>query len=50
VFGASISFLGPGQFASYLESMQDRDGFLTNVLFTQHSHADANLLGVDAGG
>jgi FkbM family methyltransferase len=44
VFGPTISFLGPGQFAGYLESMQDRDGFLTNVLLTKDSHADAGLL------
>jgi len=48
VFGTAISFLGPGQFLSYLASMQDRDGFLVNVLFTQHSQADSNLLNVDA--
>jgi FkbM family methyltransferase len=49
VFGTPISFLGPGQFASYLESMQNRDGFLVNLLFTQHDRADSNLLYVDAG-
>ena len=47
VFGSRISFLGPGQFTSYLESMQDRDGFLTNILFTQDSEADAARMGVD---
>jgi len=50
VFGPSISFLGPGQWAGYLESMQDRDGFLTNLLLTQDSLANSALLGFDASG
>jgi FkbM family methyltransferase len=49
VFGTPISFLGPGQFASYLESVQDRDGFLTNILFTQDSEADPARMGLDGG-
>jgi FkbM family methyltransferase len=49
VFGTPISFLGPGQFAGYLESRQDRDGFLVNLLFSHDSHADSNLMQVDAG-
>jgi hypothetical protein len=47
VFGPPVSFLGPGQFESYLLSMQDRDGFLRNVLFTQDSQADAARMGID---
>ncbi len=50
VFGPPVSFLGPGQFTSYLESMQDRDGFLTNVLFTRDVEADAALMVIDGGG
>jgi FkbM family methyltransferase len=49
VFGPQVLFLGPGQFAHYLESMQDRDGFLTNVLFTRDSQADAARMGLDGG-
>jgi FkbM family methyltransferase len=47
LFGPRIEFLGPGQFGSYLKSMQDRDGFLTNVLFSKDSQADADLLELD---
>jgi FkbM family methyltransferase len=47
VFGPQILFLGPGQFTGYLESMQDRDGFLTNVLFTRDRAADAARMGVN---
>jgi FkbM family methyltransferase len=49
VFGTPISFWGPGQFVSYLESVQDRDGFLTNILFTQDGEADPARMGVDGG-
>ena len=40
VFGEPILFLGPGQFAGYLKSLQDRRGLLLNVLFTQDVEAD----------
>lgn len=49
VFGPQILFLGPGQFTGYLESMQDRDGFLTNLLFTHDIRADAARMDLDAG-
>jgi FkbM family methyltransferase len=49
VLGPPTSFLVAGQIASYLERMQDRDGFLTNLLFTQDSEADAARMGLDGG-
>ncbi len=50
LLGPPVSFFGPGQFASYLERMQDRDGFLTNVLLTRDSEPNADLMGVNGGG
>jgi FkbM family methyltransferase len=40
VFGSPIEFLGPGEFAGHLRSLQDRRSLLLNVLFTQDTQAD----------
>jgi FkbM family methyltransferase len=40
VFGSAILFLGPGEFAGYLQSLQHRRSLLLNLLFTHDLAAD----------
>jgi FkbM family methyltransferase len=47
VFGSPIVFLGPAQFSRHLESLQDREGLLMNVLFTKDTQADPSRMSVD---
>jgi FkbM family methyltransferase len=44
VFGAPILFLGPGEIAGHFKALQDRRGLLLNVLFTQDTKADPQLM------
>jgi len=40
VFGAPISFLGPGKFVEYLKGLQHNRSLLLNILFTQDLEAN----------
>lgn len=48
VFGDSMLFLGPGEFAGYLQKLQHRRSLLLNLLFTQDLAADPRRMSLQS--